>query len=335
MSGELSDLKPAYLIFGEQEVLLERALTRLKKRVAEAGGSEFDVDMLDAETADASTVVASANMLPLMAERRLVVVRHIDRYPTGELGILAEYCGDPNPSTTLVLVAKKMAKNLKIYKAVDALGGIHEYRPPSKAKYPQTVVQLFADRGRQAGLDGAELLVRAVGYDLRRLEAEIEKVIAYVGDRTTVSRADIEGVMSTTAPTSIWEYLDAIGTRDCRAALMLLGGLIADNESVHGIHAMSVRHLRNLISVRAYIDRPDGSRAPGVVARAVGNGMQEWTAKNFIRQAERFTVGELTRALRSAASAEADMKTSRDPRLAHERWLVDTCVRPEKSRSAP
>ncbi len=331
MSSDLDDLKPVYLIYGDQELLLERALERLQKRVADAGGSEFDVDVLDGDGADVDVVIASANMLPLMAERRLVIVRRADKFSTADLGALADYATDPNPSTTLVLVAKKIAKNLRIYKAVDALGGVAEYKAPEKRNYPHTVVEMFADRGKTIGIDAAEVLVRAVGYDLRRLDMEIGKVIAFTGERATLSRDDIEQVMSTTAPTSVFEFVDAIGARNCREALVLLARLLSAGESIHGIHSMSVRHIRQLISVRAFVGRPDGSRSPGAVARGVGAGMREWQARNLMRQADRFSIGELVDALRLAAAAEADMKTSRDPRLVHERWLVRVCVRESRT----
>lgn len=331
MSTDLGDLKPVYLIYGGQELLLEQALERLQKRLVDAGGSEFDIDALDGDRVDVDSVIASANILPLTADRRLVIVRRADRFSTAALGTLAEYARNPNPSTSLVLVAQKMAKNLRIYKAVEALGGVAEYKAPERRHYPGAVVQMFADRGRSVGTDAAEVLVRAVGYDLRRLDMEISKVVAFSGDRTTLSRDDIEQVMSTTAPTSIFEFVDAIGTRNCREALVLLARLLSSGESIHGIHAMSVRHVRQLISVRAFADRPDGSRTPAAVARGVGAGMRDWQARNLMRQAERFTIAELVDALRTAAAAEAEMKTSRDPRLVYERWLVRVCVRESRT----
>lgn len=251
------------------------------------------------------------------------MLRNADKMRTDGLGLIADYAADPNPDTTLVLVATKMAKNLRVYKAIHKLGGAAEYKPPAKKDYPRTVVELFAARGRTIGLDAAEILVRAVGYDLQRLSVEIEKVIAFVGDNATLSREDVEQVMSTTAPTSIFDFLDAVGGRDCRGSLRLLADLLGEGESLFGVHAMSVRHVRNLLSIRAILDRPDGSRSPEALAREVG--LIPWQARNLIRQAERFTSRELVDALRGAADTEARMKSSSEGRLAFERWLISVC----------
>lgn len=325
MKSESSGLKPVYLIYSDQELLLQRALDRLVKRMTDAGGTEFDIDNLDGDATTADAVLTSANMLPVMSERRLVVVSHADKLSTADLGVLADYASDPNPTTTLVLVFKKIAKNLRIYKAVDALGGVAEYKPPAKKDFANFVVGMFADRGKKIGLEAAGAFVRAVGYDLRHIDTEIGKVIAYTGDRLTLSRDDIDQVISETAPVSIFDFLDSLGARDARTALSLLERLVTSGESIHGIAAMSARHLRHLISVRAVMTRSHVSGSPESVARAIGSGMQAWQAKNLIRQAERFTAAELVGAFRSLADTEREMKTSRDSRLAYERWLCQLC----------
>lgn len=279
--------------------------------------------MLDGESVHPDHVVASANMLPAMAERRLVIVRKADRMNAAQLGVIAEYAADPNPSTTLVLTGAKFPKNTKVYKAIEKLGGAAEYKAPKKHEYPRAVVGMFSVRGKTIGLEAAEVLVRAVGFDLRRLDIEIDKVVAFTGDRDTLTRADLEEVMSTTAPTSVFDLLDELGQRHAGKALRLLAEILSGGESIYGIHAMAVRHIRQLLSVRAVLDRPNASGSPASIASAVG--IQDWQARNLIRQAERFSARELVHALRSAAAGEAEMKTSRDSRLVFERWLVEVC----------
>ncbi|MDP2181425.1 MAG: DNA polymerase III subunit delta [Actinomycetota bacterium] len=325
MSSGLADLKTVYLIYGPEDLLLDQAVDRLRKRLADGAGAdlEFNMDVFDGESADAHQIVAAANTLPFMSDRRLVIVRKADKLATDDLGVLADYAKDPNPDTTLVLVAEKIAKNLRIYKAVDSLGGVAEYKAPTKREYPRKVVEMFGERGKRVGIDGAEVLVRAVGYDLRKLAIEMDKVIAFNPADDTLSREDIEQVMSTTAPTSIFDFLDAIGSRDCKQALRLLSGLMSEGESIHGVQAMTLRHVRNLLSTRALVDRRGGTPSPESIAREVG--VAPWQGKSLMRQAARFSSDELIDALRDAARTDAEMKTSRDPRLAFERWLVGVC----------
>ena len=321
MTASLADLKTVYLIYGTEDLRLSQALERLRKRVGEAAALDFNSDSFEGASANADDVVAACNTLPFLSERRLVVVKSVDRMAKSGQDTLAAYAADPSPTTVLVLTAAKLAKNTRLFKAVDKLGGAAEYAAPKKPDYPREIQQMFAERGKRIDLDAAELLVAAVGYDLRRLNAEADKAIAYVGTRPEVTRADIEQVASTTATSSIFELSDALANRDAHTALRLLADLLGDGESVFGIHAMALRTVRDLIAARSSIDAGRGGLSD--IAKAIGR--PDWMVRNLPRQARGFTSAELVDALRSAAEAEAQMKTSRDSRLVFERWIVRVC----------
>jgi len=317
----LSDLRTVYLIHGTEDLLLEAAVRRLRERLAQVADLDFNYDVFDGETTAAESVVAAANTLPFMSERRLVVVRNVDKMPAAGLATLAEYAANPNPETCLVLVAAKLAKNTKLYKAVDALKGAFEYAAPKRGEYPAEVVKLFAQRGKTVDRAGAEALVRAVGRDLRRLSSEVDKVAAYVGDQQKLTEADVEAVVAAVAPPSPFDFVDALGSRDLRMALSLLARLLASGEPVPRLYALALRHVRSLLNVRALADRGANQAE---TARLIG--APDWQVRNLARQASRFTAEELQLAVRAAAEAEAQMKTSQgDPRLVLERWLVSVC----------
>jgi DNA polymerase-3 subunit delta len=321
MSDDLADLKLVYLIYGTQEMKLEQALERLKSRFGQAGDLDFNLQVFRGESARADEVVAACNTMPFMSERRLVIVKDADKLPKADLDVLASYAKSPSATTTLVLVAEKIDRRTSLYSAIDAGGGVAEYRAPKKSEYPTEVIQLFSAKGRTVGRDAAEALVTAVGHDLTRLSLEVDKVVAYAGDQRTLSRSDLEEVMSSTAATSVFEFVDALGSRDARAALQCVAELVSQGESVHGIHAMGVRRVRDLIAVQTLISR--GLTASSAIAGALKR--QEWQVRDYPRQARRFEAGELVSALRLAAAAEAEMKTSRDSRLVLERWVLAVC----------
>lgn len=317
----LAELKPVYLIWGKEELLLSQGVRRLRDRVAEVADLDFNFDSFDGEVVEASAVVAAANTLPFASERRLIVVKNVDKMAPSAQAELAAYALDPAPTACLVLVATSISRTGKLFKAVDALGGAAEYRAPRKNDYPSWVIGHFTAKGRQLTPDGAEALVRAVGRDLRRIDIEAEKIIAYAGDKTRIEREDVEAVVSETAPTSVFEFLDALGARESATALRLLADLVDSGESLMGIHSMAVRHMRSLLSVRALIDRDVTERQIASEIRAA-----DWQVRNLARQSRRFEESELIDALRAAADTEAAMKTgAQDPRVAFERWIIATC----------
>jgi DNA polymerase-3 subunit delta len=276
----------------------------------------------DGTTADAEEILAAANTLPFMAERRLVVVRDADKLGREAAEAITEYCAAPAEHTALVLVARKLAKNTRLYKAVDRLDGVFEYKAPKRNELPALVGEMFEERGKTVDREGAVAVVDAVGTDLRALESEVDKIAAHAGDGARLGADDVAQVVSATAPTSVFDYLDALGARDASEALKLLARLIADGERVPGLHQLSVRHVRSLLSVRTLLDR-DAPQAE--IAATLGR--PGWLVRRLAEQARRFHEDELVRALRSAAATEADMKTSRvDARLALEKWVAEVCA---------
>ena len=250
-----------------------------------------------------------------------MVVRNIDKMAKDGTDTLVRYVDNPSETTILALVAKKIAKNTRLYKAVDTIGGLLERVAPKASEFPREVQNLFARKGRSVTLEGAELMVNAVGKDLRRLSVEVDKAVAFTGERTDLTAEDVAAVVSTAATTSVFELGNALADRDCARALAVLDRLLGDGESVFGLEALALRQLRDLISTRALIDRGQGS--VGDVARALGR--PDWQIRNLPRQARGFTSEELVGLLRAAAAAEAEMKTSRDARLVFERWIVKVC----------
>ncbi len=329
-SADLSDLKPVYLIYGTEELLLERAVRRLRDRLAKVADLDFNMETFEGADASADAIVNAANTMPFMSDRRLVVVRGVDRMTAADQGALADYAKDPAPYTCLVLVATKVNRGSRLYKAVDALGGASEYPAPKRGEYPSEVVRMFSAHGKKASSAAARALVEAVGQDLRRIDSEVDKVVAYVGDAGDVTEKDVAAVVSQGAPVSVFAYLDALGARDCGSALRLFGRLADSGESVLGAHAMSVRHIRALVGARALMDRRvrTDEMAPLL-------GVPPWQVRNTVAQASNFTPAELSAALRAAAAVEADAKSgAADARLAMERWIVLTCGAGKGAREA-
>lgn len=278
------------------------------------------METFDGDSSAVADVVNAANTMPFMSERRLVVVHDVDKFDAAALEILAAYAKDPAPYTCLVLVATKVAKNSKLYRAAASTGVTYEYVAPKRSEYAREVAKLLRERGKGITPHAAERLVEMVGRDLRRLDAEVDKLTAFAGDAAEVTMADVEAVASASGTASVFELTDAVGERDIVRALRLLGRLLGSGEAPLGLLAMLTRHVRGLIGARAL-----SARGTSADAMAPELGMAPWQARNVAKQASRWEPAELSRALLGLAAAEEEMKTSpTDAGLVIERWIIST-----------
>lgn len=316
----VEDLKPVYLIHGKDEFLLQAAVRRLRAMFEAADPSQMDVDVFDAKQATGEEIVAAANTLPFVSPRRLVLVRNIDQMPAAEHPLLVAYVESPSPTTCLVLEGAGLAKNTRLFKALEAAGAVAEYAAPQRRELASWVAKAVSEKGKRIERDAAEALVNATGGELRRMDAEADKLVAYVGDRDVIEAADVEAVVTTGAP-SIWRFLDALAARDAAAALTAARSLLLSGEAPLMLLAAAVRRIRQLISAKALLERGGISD----VSRELG--LKDWQARRAAHEASRFHETELAAALRSAACAEQDMKTSRgDAGLVLERWVIRVCT---------
>ena len=318
-SADLGDLKPVYLIYGSEPLLLERAERRLRDRLAAVADLDFNLDVFDGGSVSADDVLNAANTMPFMSDRRLVIVKDVDKMDATSTERMTEYAKDPAPYTCLVLVATKVAKNTRLYKAVAASGVAFEYAAPKRNEYAGEVVRLLRERGRRISPAAAQMLVDIVGRDLRRLDSEADKLIAFADGADSISESDVRMVAANSGETSVFELTDAVGDRDTTRSIRLLGRLLA-SETPLMVHAMLARHVRAMIGARALSDRGMSHEA-----MAPEIGMPPWQVRNVARQAQRFSGIELARALRGLAAAEEEMKTSpTDAGLVIERWIIST-----------
>jgi DNA polymerase-3 subunit delta len=119
-----ADCSRLYL-YGDEPKLQDEVLTAIRGALfGQGGGAEaFNVDRIDAETASPAEIVDAANQLPVLAPRRLVVVRGAERLlraeaDAGEEGALARYLEHPSPQTCLVLLGEKPDGRLRLAKEI-------------------------------------------------------------------------------------------------------------------------------------------------------------------------------------------------------------------------
>ncbi len=103
---------PVLLMFGEEEFLLDEAYQRLVEAAVDEETGSFNFDLLEGSESTPETVVEMASAFPMMAERRVVAVRHFDKLVSGRGGSraeqkspLASYFTAPSPTTFLILLA--------------------------------------------------------------------------------------------------------------------------------------------------------------------------------------------------------------------------------------
>ncbi|MDI6717285.1 MAG: DNA polymerase III subunit delta [Actinomycetota bacterium] len=304
-------LKPVYLIYGDKK-MIDDALARLKKRLSAQLDLDFNFDQFNGLQSTAQEIIQAANTLPFMSEKRLVIVKEVDKLPKDEISKLAGYVENPSPTTCLVLVAESIDKASKLYKAVEKNGEVAEYKLGGSPL--AWIKNQFAERGKIVSDNVARHLIHMVGSDLQRLSLEIEKVSLFHDSERIIDPLDIEPMITKSVEISVFDLVDSIGERNIAKAIEILDGLLLQKESPIGILNLISRHFRLVLRVKIWTEKGHDNKY--LVEHLTGEGGKKlpyFVVAKYREQSRNFSTSELKRAFEYLLKADISLKSSLQP----------------------
>jgi DNA polymerase III subunit delta len=228
-----SDLKPAYLIAGEEHLLVLEASDALRARSRELGYSERDV--LDAEGSfDWDALAQSASAMSLFSSRRVIDLR----MPTGRPGkdgsaAIVEFCANPPPDTVLLITANEWSKKHEgaWVNAIERVGIFVPVWTLKANELFEWIKQRMASRGLKPDRAAIDALAERVEGNLLAAAQEIEKLALLHGSQPLDAQT-LEELVADSSRFDVFKLTDAALTGDSARALKILDGLRAEGEQV-------------------------------------------------------------------------------------------------------
>jgi DNA polymerase-3 subunit delta len=316
-------IKPVYLMFGEEEFLLRRALERLQ----EALGSGEDVPVpkthMDATEIILAEVLAQARMPMLFSGKQLIILWQVDRYKVKELAPLGRYLDSPSRQTCLVLVSLTLKnKDLErhtYWKRLQEQDAVLGFFRLKESALPRWLEQETGRLGKSLAPSAAQRLIETVGNNLLELTQELEKLVLYVGNEPVIPADAVTHLSSHSRSHNIFELVEALGQKRPAQALQVLDRLLELGEPPLIILVMLARQLRMMIRIKE--GRSQGAPLEELSARI---GLPRGIADKLIRQAEKFRLGSLKKHLDGLHQTDLSMKTGGiAPRLLLEKVILD------------
>lgn len=294
-----------YLFEGPEENIKAAALAQLRKALLPEGLEELNETVLDAPATDA--VIAAAETLPFLADKRLIVVReHPALTGRGEGDDrLRDYMAHVPESAVLVfLVRGKADARKKLYTAIKKHGSIVSFQPLTDAELNDWIRRTFASLGKDCSPQTASLLAFTVGGGTALMRQEIDKLAALAGDRTAITDEDVRQVATRSIECTVFEMVDAVVARQEGKAFGLLRDMLTAGEQRLGILAMLLRQYRLLQHVKIMQYE---KKSPQEIKNNLG--IAPFAAERCIRQASAYTGGEVRQAVDICLSTEMGVKS--------------------------
>lgn len=252
-------LAPVYYFHGAEETLKEEALAALVDVAVDASSRDFNFDVRHATTLDPEALHALVNTLPMMAERRVVVLRDVDGWTVKSPArkALLDYVAKPAAETVLILHQGPPKGDDK--DEIDTDLGAHAQVVKFGELDAEEALAWVTRRAKQLEIpltaEGATHLVNAAGPQLALLKLELEKLAA-IGTTEPIGVELVGEMVGIRYGETIFDWRDAVLKRDAARATAMLPRILGQS-GVSGVGLVSLLGTSVIILgvARAHYDR--------------------------------------------------------------------------------
>lgn len=212
---------PLYCFWSEESFFLEEALSRAVKIVIAASPEDFNLDIFYPSSAP-QNILDALTTLPLMAQRRLVVLKDYHQFSKPAINALTSYFSRPYETACMLILSQKKPKFSSDFKWKIYPLNIRE------AELPAWLKTVSREKGVQMTDDAIESLIELAGHDAGSLLMEIEKLKLMGGK---IGSKEVASSISNMREYTAFHLTDAITAGQNRKAVRILKAILAGNAS--------------------------------------------------------------------------------------------------------
>lgn len=289
---------------------MEEKRRQIEKKYLDPATKDLNYDVA---SGDVGEILAKANTLPFMSEKRIVVVK--------DVGLLASDPGFDHfldavfeiPDSTVLLLMETQTpvkKNQKLYKRFDKARRVIAMERLSGQVLRRFLAGYLAKQNRRIRPEVLEHFIRLSGYSDRQFTGDLEGLVNTLDQIASVSEeevtmAAVDAFLDPFSAETIFDLLAAIARKDGAAILNLLDEFEVREEPAGRILYMIARQTGNLLY---YKTMRETGRSDGEIFRFMG--IKPYEGKKIAAQSGAYTKAQLRRHYRLILDEELRMKST-------------------------
>ncbi|MBX3192454.1 MAG: DNA polymerase III subunit delta [Labilithrix sp.] len=318
---ERGDLLPVWLIVGEERLLRDQVVAAITRAALAGGLPDFNHDKFTAGETDVDKIIGATKTVPMMAKKRVVFVRGLERWDTSAaesseegkslppLDRLAEYAKAPIDSTCVILVAQKLDGRRKLVAAAKKQGFVVDCAQVEGRKLPGWIRDRAKHKGHAIEPDVAELIAEIAGPDLSYLDDVLERLSLYVGKGAPITEDAVAVNVTRVRLADTWKLVDAASTKDLGRVLALFADVYDPRDRGLPLVGAIAWSLRQLLKLQAALG--NGASLDEAARRA--GIYPAFRAREHAQKLKAFRPRELERWLVVVQETDFALKSSRRP----------------------
>jgi len=324
-------LAPVYLFYGTEKLLMDNYLGKLKVKILPPEVEAFNFDKVDGEKVNISQVVDLANTMPVMAEKRVVIVDNATYFTAVKNAEnkfderpLLQYLDNPNTACCLIFrILGKADKRKKIFKAVDEKGQTVEFAGLTGENLGRWVEAFLKDKGKKIEPAAFNYIALLAGEGLETMQNELEKLSLYCLDSTIITLPMVQEIVTKNSEINVFSLIDSIAEKKGKKALELLQSSLAMGEAPMKLLSLLVRQYRLILAAKDMISQ-------GLPEKQIREklSIQPFVLNKILSQGRNCPAEQLVKALEKLLETEVLLKSSGgDPSELMENLVIGLCYK--------
>lgn len=249
------DVKPVYLLAGEEHLLLLEAADAIRARARQLAYEDREVYEVESGF-DWNDLARAGASLSLFGSRRVIDLR----LPTGKPGkdgseAIIAFVERPPPDTVLLITSTQWSKAHETawVDAVERAGAFVPFWPLRAQDLPGWIAARAIKAGLKLSNDAVALLIERVEGNLLAAAQEIEKLTLLSAGRM-LDAAALEELVADSARFDVFGLADAALSGDTVRALRIVAALKAEGEQVPQLLSWIVTQLNIMVRLTGAVE---------------------------------------------------------------------------------
>ncbi|MFW6148281.1 MAG: DNA polymerase III subunit delta [Atribacterota bacterium] len=313
------ELKPIYLIYGNESYLQNMILDEFKNRFKKENLS-VNYETFYGENINFSHLANSVRMLPLGAGKQCIIIKQIEKLKAPlikKLNYLIDNLSLKDDKIIILLfyLQKKMPSNISLDK-IKQLGVVACFQKPKSFQVREWIKLKCSENQKYMSPEAVYYLQSLTDNEMGQINNEIEKLFCYFDSVSSkIEKKDIVNIFYGSAAANIFDFVDAIGEKETESALGLLKNLASSEYHELSLLAMVNRQVKLLLQSKRYINNP--GKLKGEL------NLPQFVVNKLIKQSQKYHVEELKSAFGYLLDAEIKLKTGYfDPVIVLEQLVI-------------
>ncbi len=243
-------LSSLYYFYGEEVYLLSYMKDKLTQMAVASDFAEFNHLTLTGGEVTPDKIADFFEAYPVMSERKLLHIKDASVFTSKGEAFIPLLSDIPDYVTVLICEGAP-DKRSKAYKELSKKAKICEFSYLERPDIKSHILKKLSSEKKEMSSADMDYLLDLTGPDLTNIRLQTEKLIAFSGERSTITRADIDKNITPPLLSRVYDISEAVISKNSDYALKLLSDLKKSNESALWILSILGSYFQELY--RAYV----------------------------------------------------------------------------------